>query len=331
MILKVPMSLKTRALQDVDNFIRDIANVTESGTRPFMRRRKKIHQCVKDYPNPFIPSLKDFDEGFHCSDHFRRYLHIDLSYTRDAVGIGMVHVPRFVEREELDSYTKEIRKVMLPIVKVDFWGKISALKREEIILSDVREIIYKLSKRGFYFGLITFDRFQSVESVQTLRRYGYVAGHHSVDRTTSLLILDTEGKSEIGYNKVSTEGNYNASHVVLRDLMYDGRLESPYSLDKYDTDWLVYECENAQYTKTGKIDHPPTGSIDVEQAVAGACFHAVNNEIMMVETEAEIAKREAQDEFYKTAEENLDRGLLSTNILGHNLPENPRDIEERYF
>jgi len=243
----------------------------------------------------------------------------------------MCHVPRFVEREELDSYTKEIQKVLLPIVRIDFWGRISAIKREEIVLSDVREIIYKLSKAGFYFGLITFDRFQSIESIQTLRRYGYIAGHHSVDRTTSLLVLDTDKKSEIGYHKISTEGNYNASHVALRDLLYDDRLEIPNSDNVYDTDWFVYETENAQYTKKGKIDHPPSGSLDVEQSIAGCTFHAMNNEKMMIETESEIAKRESQDSFYATAEEKIDRNLLVNNLLNYSLPVNPRDIEENYF
>jgi hypothetical protein len=170
-----------------------------------------------------------------------------------------------------------------------------------------------------------------LESIQTLRRYGYIAGHHSVDRTTSSLILNTGKKTENGYSKISTEGNYNASHVTLRDLLYDDRLEVPKSDHIYDTDWFVYESENAQYTKKGKIDHPPSGSIDVEQAIAGSTFHAVNNEKMMVETESEMAKRESQDTFYATAEENIDRKLLPNDLLGHTLPINPRDIEENYF
>jgi len=331
MIIRVPKSLLSRAKQDIDNFIRDIANVTESGQRPFIRRRKKIKQAVKDYRNPFIPNLLSFDSDYRCQDMYRRYVHVDLATTRDSVGIAMSHVPRFVEREEIDSYTKEIQRILLPVVRVDFWGRISAMKREEIVLSDIREILYKLSKLGFYFGIITFDRFQSLESIQTLRRYGYIAGHHSVDRTTSSLILDTSKKTENGYSKVSTEGNYNSTHVTLRDLLYDDRLEVPKSDHIYETDWFVYETENAQYTKKGKIDHPPSGSIDVEQAIAGSVFHSVNNEKMMVETEAEMSKRESQDSFYSTAEENIDRKLLPNDLLGHSLPENPRDIEEHYF
>lgn len=331
MILRVPNSLYSRARQDIDNFIRDIANVTETGARPFIRRRKKIKQAVKDYRNPFIPNLLDFDSGFRCFDNFRRYMHVDLATTRDSVGIAMCHVPRFVQREEIDSYTKEIQRILLPVIRVDFWGRISALKREEIVLSDIREIVYKLSKLGFYFGLITFDKFQSLESIQTLRRYGYIAGHHSVDRTTSSLILDVGKKSENGYSKISTESNYNSSHVAIRDLLYDDRLEVPNSDHIYDTDWFVYETENAQYTKKGKIDHPPSGSLDVEQAIAGSVFHAVNNEKMMVETEAEISKRESQDAFYSTAEEKIDRKLLTNELLDYKMPVDPRSIEENYF
>jgi hypothetical protein len=331
MIIKVPLSLLSAAKGDIENFIRDIANVTETGTRPFIRRRKKIKQAVKDYLNPFNPLTRSFKDGYQCFDNYLRYLHIDLSHTRDSVGIGCSHVPEFVEREELDTFTKEIQRVMLPIVRVDFWGKILASKREEIILSDIRDIVYDLSRRGFYFGLITFDRFQSIESVQTLRRYGYIAGHHSVDRTSSSLILDTENKTELGYLKVSTEGNYNATHVALRDVLYDDRLETPNSMNHYETDWFVYESENAQYTKTGKIDHPPTGSIDVEQAIAASVFHAINNEHMMIETEAERSRREVEDSFYVTAEENIDKTLLTNKLEEIDLPQDPRSIEGDIF
>lgn len=326
MILKVPASLYPNAKRDIENFIRDIANVTERGSRPFIRRRKKIKHAIKEYLNPFNPIYKTFAPDFKCHDNFLRYVHIDLGLTRDAVGIGCVHVPRFVEREELDSVTKEVRKVLEPLVRVDFWGRIVAPKNEEIILSEVREIIYDLSLRGFYFGLITFDRFQSIESVQTLRRTGYLAGHLSVDRTTSALMLDP--KNEIGYKKVSTEGNFNAAHGALKDLMYDDRLEVPSSLHFYDFDYFLTECQNAQVTKTGKIDHPPGGTLDVEQAVAGACFHAVNNERMAILTEAEEQTVRAQDSYYKDVEAFADHHLLSNRDQNLGRSIDPRKIEE---
>lgn len=254
-------------------------------------------------------------------------MHIDLGHTGDSVGIAMAHVPYFVDREEIDTQTRETDFVKAPMVKIDFWGKIRASKRQEIILSEIREIVYELSRRGFYFGLITFDRFQSIDSLQILRRYGYTAGHFSVDRTSNYLQLTFDPESEIGYKKVSTEGNTNAAHVTLRDLLYDDRLMLPKLPKHYDIDYLEEEIKNAQETKTGKVDHPPGGSIDVEQAVAGACTHCVVNEKMIDLNSEEEAMEKVQDQFYRTAGERIDNKLLTKDFNEGTLPIDPRSIQ----
>jgi hypothetical protein len=253
-------------------------------------------------------------------------MHIDLAHTGDSVGIAMAHVPYFVDREEVDTNTKEVEFVQSAVVKVDFWGKIRASKRQEIVLADIREIVYDLSRRGFYFGLITFDRFQSLDSLQILRRYGYVAGHFSVDRTTNYLEVNYDTESELGYVKKSTEGNTNAAHVVLRDLIYDDRLLLPDSKKWYDIDYLEEEIKNAQETKTGKVDHPPSGSIDVEQAVAGSCTHCVINEKMLKLSPVEEDSERYADKFYKTAEDGIKNKLLTSDIDGYS-PLDPRNIK----
>lgn len=325
MIIKVPASLEPNARRDIENFIRDIANVTERGAKPFFRRVRKIRQAVKSYHNPFDPVKKTFVKDYKCIDDFRRYMHIDLGHTGDSVGIAMSHVPMFVNREEIDTDTREIEYVQSPVVKIDFWGKIRASKRQEIILSDIREIVYDLSRRGFYFGIISFDRFQSIDSLQILRRYGYTAGHFSVDRTSNYLEIDYDS-NELGYKKKSTEGNTNAAHVVLRDLCYDDRLLLPESSNFYDVDYLEEEMKNAQETKTGKVDHPPGGSIDVEQAVAGACTHAVINERMLQLTSEEENSEKYGDKFYRTADDGITSKLLTNDFMGHS-PTDPRTIK----
>jgi hypothetical protein len=165
MILRVPSSLEPTAKRDLESFIRDIANVTQRGIRPFIRRKRKIRECLKGYPNPFNPWTRTFDKDFICKDNFRRYMHIDLGINRDAVGISMGYVPEFVEREiwkesPSDEGKLKTERVMLPIVKLDFWGRITVRKGEDIILGEIRELIYELSRRKFYFGIISFDRFQ---------------------------------------------------------------------------------------------------------------------------------------------------------------------------
>lgn len=334
MIIKVPNSLLQFAKQDIENFIRDIANITERGAKPFFRRIKKINEAVKDYPNPFNPINKTFSQDFQCQDKFRRYMHIDLATTKDAVGISMAHVPKFEERELIDTILKIPRKVLVPHVYVDFWGKIRALKRQEIVLYEIRDVIYDLSRRGFYFGLITFDKFQSIDSIQTLRTNGYTVGHLSVDRTTSLLEVcddSLDSRNQFGFRKISTEGNYNAAHGVLKDLIYDNRVDFPNSKNQYDTDYLVSEIKDAQETKTGKVDHPPSGSIDVEQSVAGSAYHCVNNEKMIMYSEDEKELRKTEDTYYSTVEEKIDSKLLNRNNYDQfGSTFDPRDIITKY-
>jgi hypothetical protein len=313
MIIRVPLSLKNEAIRDPENFVRDIANVTQQGLSPFFKRRKKILHAIKDYPNPFDPFKKRFDDDFLCKDVFTRYLHIDLGLKKDAVGIAMAHVPFFVDREELAGDSKKVVKVKAPVVKLDFWGRIAARKREEIILGEVRELIYELSRRHFYFGLITLDRFQSVDTIQILRSSGYTVGHMSVDRTSYGLVVDPKG--DFGFKRMPTDGNIIACHQALKDLMYDDRLMVPNSNNiDYEKDYFVIELQEAQQdVKTGKVDHPPAGTIDVEQAIAASAFHCINNERMFYLTENEKIRKDQEDAWYKRREESTDKHLLFQN------------------
>ncbi|MCR4284681.1 MAG: hypothetical protein NUV97_01390 [archaeon] len=329
MIIRVPQDLYQSALQDIDKFIRDIACVPRTGMSPFIRRRKKVDACIKDYENPFNPFTLKFIDSFICKDRFMRYAHFDLAKNRDAVGVSMAHVPFFDEREIYEERLGKTKKAKAPHVRVDFWGRIKVQKGEEIILSDIREIIYELSRRHFYFGVISFDNFQSLDSMQILRTYGYRVGHFSLDRTSSVLKIDSEVLT--GLKKLSTEGNTNYGVGVLRDLMYDDRLDVP-KLNKnyYDKDYFSEECKQAQETKRGKIDHPPNFSIDVMHSVAGSTTHAIVNEIATLLNESEFQYEE--DKLYAQKNNQLKRNEFEEYIMNTDpiyQSQDPIDIYQR--
>jgi len=321
LILRVPKSLRKSANQNIENFIRDIACYPRTGIRPFIRRRVKINESIKTFKNPFNPGTMKFDSDFKCNNSFRRFMHIDLAKNRDAVGISMSHVPYFVDREDLGVFDGRTRRVKAPVVKIDFWGRIAVRKGEEIVLGDIRELVYELSRRGFYFGLITFDRFQSLDSIQILKSYGYVCANLSVDRTAYILKV-TQNKD--GYVRISTEGGHNYAQSCLRDLLYDDRLLVPATHFHYDRDWFVEECKQAQETKTGKVDHPPKGTIDVMQSVAGSVTNCIVNERMVIFTESEAEMEENEDEYYKNTGE-IDSFLMNVDSL-YQYSQDPRDI-----
>src|SRR5690606_25525558 len=333
MIIRVPNDpiLYKSARSNPENFIRDIACYPRTGIQPFIRRRKKIKQAEKDYPNPFNPESLTFDPGYECKDNFPRYMHIDLAKNKDAVGISMCHVPRFVERNIIEEKTKRPIKIMAPVIRFDFWGRIKVDKGQEIVLSDIREIIYFLSGVHFWFNLITFDRFQSLDSIQILRAYGYVVGNLSIDRTTSVLEVERKRKGEtlnpLGYTKRSTEGQYNYAMVALKDTMYDDRLEVPKLNTKYyEKDYIRVECEQAQEIR-GKIDHPSTGTIDVMQSMAGSTVEAVVNETMLAYNSQEELAEEDVDTFYRSDE--ADRYFLQRNENFGSESTDPRLIIQR--
>ena len=330
MIIKVPQALYNVAKGNIDNFIRDIACCPRVGGTPFIRRRKKIPLIVKDYPNPFDPNTMTFIRGFKCTDTFRRWMHIDLAQNKDAIGLSMCHVPLLVEREILSEETHQLIKSMMPIVKFDFWGRLKVGKGEEFVLADIRQVIYNLSQLGFYFGLITFDRFQSLDSIQILRRNGYRVGNLSIDRMSYYLELqgvDVKEKNEEGFTRKSTQGQTNFAATTIKDLIYDDRLYAPTSTMWYPEDYLVEECINIQETKKGKVDHPAHYHSDVFQSVAGSATEAIVHERMMYLTESEQDRLSREDSFYKQSNTRLDK-YLTTNLENDIYQESfdPRDL-----
>ena len=164
--LKIPTELRSMFLKDPENFIRDIACISTESVRPFFKRTDKIIQLAADaWENPFDDDTREFDDDFYPEehDHFRRFMHIDLGLTKDAVGISMCHAPRFVGRDlsEFDRGGELItHSIKVPEVEFDFLGRIKSVRGEEILLGSIREIIYEISRRGYYIAMITYDGFQ---------------------------------------------------------------------------------------------------------------------------------------------------------------------------
>ena len=163
--IKVPLDLKPLFLKDPENFIRDIACISTESTRPFFKRHDKIIEAYENgFKNPFNDQTLEFDEDFgpDANDIHRRFMHVDLGLTKDAVGISMCHSPNFEDREEIEFDDKEMvsHSVRVPSIKFDFLGRIKSVRGEEILLSRIRELIYDISRRGFHLALITFDGFQ---------------------------------------------------------------------------------------------------------------------------------------------------------------------------
>jgi hypothetical protein len=219
------------------------------------------------YPDPFIASkrvnldreppwddtTKRFKEWFKCTNKaYPRFIHVDLAQKKDACGIAMGY------RSGYTTVDGEMR----PKVYLDVMIRIQAPNKGEIMFTDVRQIIYTLQDLGFPIGQVSFDGWQSVDSIQILRTRGINATMLSVDRTIE-------------------------PHETLKSCLQDNRLNYyRYTvLDKAGTpdeklrNIFEDEISSLELLEGKKVDHAAKSSKDVADAIAGMCYWCVQEEI----------------------------------------------------
>ena len=288
-ILRIPLELKSSFLKDPENFIRDIACISTESTRPFFKLKHKIFEIEKAaHQNPFDDKTKTFIDDFAPGqdDRYRRFMHIDLGYRHDAVGISMCHAPYFEDREMSLVYTDNIREEVVrePFIFFDFIGRIKADFGDEILLGSIREIIYEIARRGFYIALITYDGFQSVETLQELWKDNYTVANLSLDRTVNKIIVDYT--KPFNFRKESTNGQYMSVWQTLKDIIKDERTLIP-NHDKFIAQAQAAEVDYKKkkifaYSRTIEVEGKQikiSPSLDLLEAMAGAAFNAVVNEL----------------------------------------------------
>lgn len=113
----------------------------------------------------------------------------------------------------------------------------------EVDFAAVREWVLDLQRRHrLQVACVSYDGWQSVESRQALERAGVPTREVSVDRSTR-------------------------PYDTLKELMLTGQL------DYYHDDALFDELRQLELVKGVKVDHPPGGSKDMADAVAGALYN----------------------------------------------------------
>jgi hypothetical protein len=100
-----------------------------------------------------------------------------------------------------------------------------------------------LKKMGLNIHWVTFDQFQSSDSQQILRQQGLITGHQSMDEVPC------------------------RPYDFLKTAMYEGRISIPLH-PMLQREILMLE----KNTKTGRVDHPPGGSKDCADALAGVAY-----------------------------------------------------------
>lgn len=190
-----------------------------------------------------------FKPWFNNKDGKTRFIHVDLALKRDRAALCMVSSGGF----------KEIQTSMgvenLPVVNMDLIYSWEASVGNEINFAAVRQMIVDLCRK-FQVGLVTFDRWQSVEMIQSLRAQGINADFHSVKKS---------------------------DYDTLLTAIYDTRIRG------YWNELLVEEeLLKLKLFGNNKIDHPSTGSKDLADALAGAVAGCIKNIGMDQEIDIEL-------------------------------------------
>lgn len=246
-------------------------------TNPFFRNFDVVRGAVV---SENMPIEVDYVLGKHYSKHYHREIvawepvftfapdfkpvqganyaiHADLAIKGDRAGIAMSHVEKWESYEEdiTDSDGTVYTRVQVrPIVRNDFtFGFEAALDAKntdgtplprEIQIRWVRQLVDVLQKRGFHVGLFTADSFQSQDTLQILEWEGVPSDKMSTDRDPSI-------------------------YSTIKDLASDGRLKMPFD------QLLMNELEALTKLDNGKIDHPPSGSKDLSDALACSVSGAI--------------------------------------------------------
>ena len=243
LVVRIPIEFKDEFERDILNAIRDIAGVSTLATHPFLMNVEAVSSCFERHESILNTSTIDFDKFQLKATRKRifkpelpRFAHIDLAVTGDSAGVVMGCVAGFVNiNRGSDTET-------LPKIHIDFSLEIVPPKGGEIIFSRIRDIIYRLRDIGVNVKWVTFDNFNSRDSIQILRQKGFTSGLQSMDKT-------------------------NVPYEMLKNALYDNRV----SLPRHDK--LLHELKTLEKdAKTGKIDHPSTSSKDIADALAGVVY-----------------------------------------------------------
>lgn len=243
--IKIPIEHKPDFDRNPERALRDIAAMPSSAEEAFYVMQDRIDLWATSLSQAF-PFGGDPDkrpaniddspyQALSSPQEIACVIHIDLGLNKergDACGFSL-------------GYIKEIKEIageMLPVIEMPVVERIVAPPGGEIQISEVRKRIYRLKDLGFNIRLVTYDGWQSAESIQELKRRGIMADTFSVDRDT-------------------------AAHDTLKQAIYDRRINGAFP------PMLLTELKKLQRISGDRVDHPVNGSKDVADSVAGVVFH----------------------------------------------------------
>ncbi|AXH68800.1 terminase [Streptomyces phage Comrade] len=201
----------------------------------FFKDRAKIElafskQSTLNEDNSFRPNFIPDPEK-------RYYVHVDLARVHDHAAVALAHVEKWEQRNIGGKMTEPA-----PVVVVDQVRYWTPSKTKNVDFTEIREYILSLKRRGFNIRLVTFDRWESADTMQYLNDRGLKAERLSVAKK-----------------------HYEDFAMVIAEQ----RVVGP------SIELLIDELLQLRIMKNDRVDHPRKGSKDLSDAVCGAIYNAI--------------------------------------------------------
>lgn len=258
-LIDVPMGYYENFIDDINIALTDIAGISTSGTTKYfsgtriaaVRNDKRRNLFTKE-----IISVGDgADDKVQYSDFIDKtridpilksrpmYIHLDMSVSGDATGIGGVWINGKKPTKPGEDPSKDLYYTLA------FHVSIKAPKGCQVSFEKNRNFIRWLRQEGFNIKGVSADTFQSYDLLQVLK------GEHF---NTSIISVD----------RVDREQKVCLPYLTFKNAIYEERF------DMYPTTELVEELLDLEKDGNGKIDHTPMGRKDAADGVCGALYNA---------------------------------------------------------
>lgn len=191
-----------------------------------------------------------FLESFQPIDGKDYFIHVDLAQTHDHCAVALSHIDKWMNVKIGADYTELHPQVVVDAVR--WW---TPTKDKTVDFADVRDYIIALRRRGFHIKMCTFDRWNSVDTMNILSK------DHGIPTEILSVAL--------------------SHYDDFLSVMYDKRLIGP------KVDLLIKELGELRLIKN-RVEHPRKGSKDLSDAVCGAIFNAVSRTEKPMNREVEV-------------------------------------------
>jgi hypothetical protein len=203
--------------------------------------------------NP-IDAMHRIDESWVPDPNVQYFVHADLAQKQDRAAVAVAHVNKWTKLGRFMDYEQ-----MVPEVVVDMVAWWEPKHDNPIDLKDVRQWIANLRRKGVNIGMVTFDRWNSLDTMMELNRIGV---------------------------KTETLSVALKHYDDLAMLVYEHRLKMPAEEILWD------ELSQLRIVSDKQVDHPRKGSKDLADAVAGAVYNAITRTPKQNTGEVDIVTRD---------------------------------------